>query len=378
MVKIMKIYKIPTINESLFSFNLIFAGKDIISGDRHFLEHLLFKSNKIYNTESLTKEITKLGGLNALKIETSPEEISIRATILKKDAPKIINLLNAILNESLFLEEEIDKERKIILQEYYNRVKEQRNIYIRAFGNIFNEDLSVIGPLENIENMNGNHLITLYNKLINRNNAILFLHNGEDVLSLLNIKDGSHLNNIKEIKIKGEKEQEVGELPFSVINLFYDEKPSLASYALKDYLNEMDAPFFRILREKKNYCYFVKASQTFAGLNHLFPFFNTMCITMQKRNDLKKVSEELEKQFIVDNEEIYKNVLNTSALNKIKAKNDINLRFAFAYTTYLLDCSFEDLSNKPTWDDLRDFSCSVREKLIGGTYIIGNENCKMK
>ncbi len=392
----MKLYKIPTINEELFSFNLIFTGRDIIPGDRHFLEHLLFKSNKAYSAESLTREITKLGGLKAFKIETTPEELLINATVLKQDMPKTITLLNSILNDALFLKEEIERERKILLQEYYNRVKEQKNIFIKAFGELFNEDLTIIGTPENIENITSSHLISLYDKFINRNNAVLFLHNGEDVPSLLNLKNGPPLNNVKEIKVKGNYEKEVKDFPFSAIILFYDEKPSLASYALKDYLNEMDAPFFRILREQKNYCYSVSASQSFAGLNHILPQFNTMCITSYKQiikkskelekdlcgnknnclhslkmTALHKVYNELKKNFIVDDEKIYENVLKTSALNKIKAKNDINLRFAFEYTTYVLNCTFEDLKNKPNWEEFRDFANSVRNKQIGKVLIIG-------
>ncbi len=370
----MKVYNIPVINKHIFSFSLRFIGRDIILGDRHFLEHMLFKSNKRYNAGALSREMTKLGGLTTFKIETSPEELVISGGVLKEDMPKVVELLNAILNDALFLEEEIEREKKVVLQEYYNRIGEQESVFINAIGDLLGENISPIGTLESIKNMDSSHLRYLYGQLINQSNALLFLHNGDDFASQLQIPDGPK-QKIREIKVKGNYEVEVPEFPFSVVLLFYDQKPSLASYALKDYLNEMDAPFYKVLREEKNYCYQVGASQTFAALNHMFPQFNTECHASKNALDavsIHDVAVELENNFIVNDETIYENVLKTSSLNKIRSLNNIGWRFKFEYTAYLLNCSFDDLKRKPSWEEFKVFAGSVKNKLIGRILLLGS------
>jgi len=87
------------------------------NGVAHFIEHLLFKGTKRRNALDISREIDSVGGvLNAF---TSREFVCYYAKVLDSFLPKAVDLLVDIFLDSQFDEEEIEKERKVILQEIH-------------------------------------------------------------------------------------------------------------------------------------------------------------------------------------------------------------------------------------------------------------------
>lgn len=85
------------------------------SGLAHFTEHLIFKGTEFRGANSINSYIEKLGGeLNAF---TSKEETVIHATILKEDISKAINLIVELSFRSVFPQNELVKERGVVLDE---------------------------------------------------------------------------------------------------------------------------------------------------------------------------------------------------------------------------------------------------------------------
>lgn len=85
------------------------------SGISHFIEHLLFKGTERRTALDIAREIDSVGGvLNAF---TSREYVCYYSKVLSKFLPQAVDLLADIFQNSLFNEEEIDKERDVILQE---------------------------------------------------------------------------------------------------------------------------------------------------------------------------------------------------------------------------------------------------------------------
>ena len=85
------------------------------NGISHFIEHLLFKGTKRRSALQIAKEIDSVGGvLNAF---TGREYTGIYAKVLDKDLPLAVDVLSDIFLNSLFNPKDVEKERKVILQE---------------------------------------------------------------------------------------------------------------------------------------------------------------------------------------------------------------------------------------------------------------------
>lgn len=84
-------------------------------GTAHFVEHALFKGTEKRKAEEINGCLERLGGdLNAY---TTKEEIVLHATVLKEDLPVAADLLLELAVSSIFPEDEILKERNVILDE---------------------------------------------------------------------------------------------------------------------------------------------------------------------------------------------------------------------------------------------------------------------
>ena len=88
---------------------------DLNSGSAHFVEHMLFKGTCSRSAQDIAREFDVLGGsANAF---TSRENTCLHATVLDSNLPKLVELFTDILDNSLFADEEIERERQVILQE---------------------------------------------------------------------------------------------------------------------------------------------------------------------------------------------------------------------------------------------------------------------
>lgn len=88
-----------------------------LSGASHFLEHLLFKGTQRRSALDIAKEIDSVGG--ALNAFTSHELSCFYAKVAGDKLPLAIDLLADIFCHSLFDLDEIEKERRVVLQEIH-------------------------------------------------------------------------------------------------------------------------------------------------------------------------------------------------------------------------------------------------------------------
>lgn len=86
------------------------------AGLAHFTEHMLFKGTPRYNALELSDELNRLGG--QVNAHTSQEIICLHARCVDEKAPRVLDLLSEMLLESLFPEPEMERERRVILEEY--------------------------------------------------------------------------------------------------------------------------------------------------------------------------------------------------------------------------------------------------------------------
>lgn len=111
--------------EPLSEFASVSVGVWVLAGSRderseqsgitHFIEHLAFKGTLNRNARQIALEIDSLGGsLNAF---TGKEHTSFYARVLGESLPKAMDVLSDITLNCLFRQEDITREKDVILQE---------------------------------------------------------------------------------------------------------------------------------------------------------------------------------------------------------------------------------------------------------------------
>lgn len=85
------------------------------NGVAHFIEHMLFKGTTRRSAQQITREIDSIGGI--LNAFTGHEYVCYYAKVLAKFLPRAVDLLADIFLNSTFPHDELERERKVVLQE---------------------------------------------------------------------------------------------------------------------------------------------------------------------------------------------------------------------------------------------------------------------
>jgi len=87
------------------------------NGITHFIEHMLFKGTQTRSARQIAEEFDRIGGeINAF---TSKEHTCYYAKVLDHHAGLAIDILADMFFNSVFAEEEIERERAVVLEEIY-------------------------------------------------------------------------------------------------------------------------------------------------------------------------------------------------------------------------------------------------------------------
>jgi len=85
------------------------------NGAAHMVEHMLFKGTKRRNALNIAEEIENVGG--AMNAYTSREITSYHMHLMAEDVPLALDVLSDMIQHSTMPEDEIERERHVILQE---------------------------------------------------------------------------------------------------------------------------------------------------------------------------------------------------------------------------------------------------------------------
>lgn len=111
-------HKFEHLNSSTLGFIVksgSFYENESNNGISHFIEHMLFKGTKTLNTRQLAEAIDDVGGqINAF---TSKEHTCFYTKVISEHLPVAINILGDMINNSKFEEEDIEKEKGVIIEE---------------------------------------------------------------------------------------------------------------------------------------------------------------------------------------------------------------------------------------------------------------------
>ncbi len=132
------------------------------NGVAHFIEHLLFKGTAKRTALDIAREIDSVGGvLNAF---TCREYLCFYAKVLSDALPKAVELLADIFLNSSFEASEVEKERKVILQEI-RMLKDSPDNYIhelfcQSFWKSHPLGMSIVGTEESVSGMSRDSLLS--------------------------------------------------------------------------------------------------------------------------------------------------------------------------------------------------------------------------
>ena len=144
------------------------------NGVAHFIEHLLFKGTDRRTSLDIAREIDSVGGvLNAF---TSREYVCYYAKVLDKFLPKAVDLLTDIFLHSTFDAEEIEKERRVVLQEI-NMMEDTpddliHDLFHQHFWKGHPLGMSILGDAESVTGLSRDAIVA-YKNLMYRGDDII-------------------------------------------------------------------------------------------------------------------------------------------------------------------------------------------------------------
>lgn len=181
-------------------------------GVAHFLEHMLFKGNYIYEDEKAIKNFNKDILLNTHNAHTGLFELVIKGSCLPHNFEKAIEGIFAMVHSSKHTHEAYEQEKKVITQEAWRRYLNEKQIaYLKKYRAIkyqsFPDRLRICSPLgwpDTIEKITQEDIVQAYKKYFVRENIEIIL--GGNLNTLGSLDDIKKTLEKEIIKIpKGEK-----------------------------------------------------------------------------------------------------------------------------------------------------------------------------
>ena len=145
------------------------------SGVSHFIEHMLFKGTTNRTSKELAREIDNLGGvINAF---TSKECTCFYVKLLDEHINIGIDVLSDMILNSKFNEDDLDKERSVIIEELKMYEDSPEDLaYDLLTENIYKNDplgMNIIGTEESLNRLNREKLLDYFNKYYVPNNSVI-------------------------------------------------------------------------------------------------------------------------------------------------------------------------------------------------------------
>lgn len=188
--------KIPIVffknNTNFVDMQILFktgsANEDLDSyGIAHFLEHMHFQGTNKRTKKQLAVEMGTYGQFNA---ETYYFHTSYYFNCVKDNFLKCFDLLTDAVFGSTFPEEELEKEKQVVTEEFDMYQNDQDEVFAEfVFNDLFSSEMhSIIGSHESIKSFNREKLLRYRCKFYNNKNCYIIVAgdlNFEDVIKLV-------------------------------------------------------------------------------------------------------------------------------------------------------------------------------------------------
>jgi predicted Zn-dependent peptidase len=149
---------------------------DKTRGISHLLEHMVLKHTKKYTEKQLLAEITSIGGKYNAVTDRDVTFYFIMSHI--DNFKKCVDILQSAVQEPVFTEQELDVERKVVLEEIKKRQDNDADLYNLSYFTVLAPDNKYVMPVEGYEK-------TLNNITVNDLNAY-FKSKYQNIMIMIN------------------------------------------------------------------------------------------------------------------------------------------------------------------------------------------------
>ncbi|SHG93845.1 M16 family metallopeptidase [Tepidibacter thalassicus] len=334
-----------------------------INGMSHFIEHMVFKGTKNRSSKKIAQDIDNLGGqINAF---TSKEVTCFYVKMLDEHIYTGIDVICDMVLNPLFLEEDIIKEKSVVLEEIkmYDDSPEDlaHDLLFELIYKGKGLGMNILGTEDSLSNINRESILNFFNKYYVPRNCVISIcgnFNFENMVSFLSEKFKKwNNNNFNKITIDKcefnsgivRKNKEIEQVNMC-IGLKSIEVESDDVYALSVVNNifggSMSSRLFQNIREQKGKVYSIYSYPTLHKKSGVLNVFASMSkknlkqvynliideINLLKRNyltidEIQKAKEQLKGNYILGLESIGSKMMSIGKsqllLNKIHTSKDI-------------------------------------------------------
>lgn len=244
-------------------------------GIAHFLEHMAFKGTENRSAWQIAADIENVGG--EINAATSVETTSYYARVLRNDLPLAIDILADILTSSKFDEDELEREKNVIMQEIGAAYDTPDDIVFDRFSetSYLNQQIgrSILGTQETVQSFTPDDLRTYINEQYSADRMVVVAAGAVDHASFVREVE-SRLGDfrattqaaapVKASYVGGDYREERDLMDAQVLIGFegraYHVRDFYASQLLATVLGGgMSSRLFQQVREKRGLCYSVYA-----------------------------------------------------------------------------------------------------------------------
>jgi predicted Zn-dependent peptidase len=144
-------------------------------GIAHFVEHMLFKGTTSRSAESIAQDIDSIGG--QLDAFTAKEYASYYIKVLDENLPLAVDILSDIVLNPAFAEQDIEREKKVVLEEIKMVEDTPDDLVHEIFTQTFWEDhplgRPILGTPETVEALRRDSLCEYFEQAYTANNMII-------------------------------------------------------------------------------------------------------------------------------------------------------------------------------------------------------------
>ena len=351
------------------------------NGYTHFIEHMLFRGTKNLTSKELVRKIEGVGGnFNAF---TSRHMTSFYINIIEKHFERALDTLEDIILNSIFNEDDIEKEKKVITEELKMSNDTPEEISSNQFFASAYKDspigFPIGGSIENIQNITRDKIYSYFKRKFNIDNFVVSIAGKFDmdlaIKKLSNIKlDSNEKNEYPDTHfyyntVITEKE-DLNHIYFSLIKDSYkytDKEKRYSMNILSDIFGGSSySKLFQKIREEKALCYNIYSTNYNSINTGNFEISGSTSLDNYQET-LESIYEEFEKllekgvteEELEEAKDSYKSniVFSKVSANFIMNKNARNEIYNSSYL------SFDDICQAIDNVTMKDINSIIEEKL---------------
>lgn len=243
------------------------------NGIAHFIEHMLFKGTSKRTAYQLVSDVEDIGAVT--NASTSKEVTCYYTSSLSEHAERCSEILSDIFFNSIFLEEEMAKEKDVVLEEIAMLEDTPDDVCIElACSNFFKDNSfgrEILGTPETVKAITKDDIIHFMSKHYTADNTVLSIAGEVDFESAVKLAEKFFVNNFKYEKsspvtlpqnnpvakyVKKAKDIEQANVAMVFPSIPYNDDGEYAMHVMNVVLgSSMSSRLFQSVREQNGYAY---------------------------------------------------------------------------------------------------------------------------